>query len=107
MSESTEQVQAIGRLWNEFSQEPFPDSLRHATFRGAELWLIELDIAGCVLGWLNNSGLLGSKDRVLLQRRIEDLAGVIPEINDPAGTQYCRRLHQLALRVSRNLSSAK
>ncbi|MEU8465919.1 hypothetical protein [Streptomyces sp. NPDC029003] len=71
MSESTEPAQTTDRLWHEFRQEPFPDSLRDATFGGTDLWLIELDIAGCVLRRLDNSGPLESKDSVLLQSCIE------------------------------------
>ncbi len=107
VSESTEQVQTTDRLWQEFRQEPFPDSLRRATFGGTDVWLIELDIAGCVLRWLDNNGTLDSKNSILLQSRIEDLDRVIPEINDPVGGQYCQRLHQLAVLVSRNLPSTK
>ncbi|MEU9144011.1 hypothetical protein [Streptomyces sp. NPDC048349] len=103
MSESTEQVETADRLWQEFRQEPFPDSLRHATYGGTHVWLLELDIAGCVLRWLDNSGTLDSNDSILLQSRIEDLDRVIPEINDLAGAQYCQRLHQLAVLASRNL----
>ncbi|MFD3328427.1 hypothetical protein [Streptomyces sp. NPDC058701] len=107
MNESTEQVETTGRLWQEFRQEPFPDSLRHATFGDTHVWLLELDIVGCVLRWLDNGGTLDSKNRILLQSRIEDLDRVIPEINDPVGAQYCRRLHQLAVLASRNLPSTK
>ncbi|MGW6407204.1 hypothetical protein ACWF95_08535 [Streptomyces vinaceus] len=105
VSESTEQVQTTDRLWQEFRQGPFPDSLRHAAFGGTDVWLIELDIAGCVLRWLDNSGPLDSKSGFLLQSRIEDLDRVLPEINDPVATEYCQRLHQIAVLVSRNLSS--
>ncbi|WP_158943727.1 hypothetical protein [Streptomyces sp. NRRL S-378] len=107
MSESTERVQTADRLWQEFRQEPFPDSLRRATFGGTRVWLLELDIAGCVLRWLDSSGTLDSKNSILLQSRIEDLDRVIPEINDLVGAQYCQRLHQLAALVSRNLPSTK
>ncbi|MFD3680233.1 hypothetical protein [Streptomyces sp. NPDC058613] len=107
MNESTEQVQTTDRLWQEFRQEPFPDSLRHATFGDTHVWLLELDIAGCVIRWLDNSGTLDSKNSILLQSRIEDLDRVIPDINDPVGAQYCQRLHQLAVLVSRNLPSTK
>ncbi|MFI7359397.1 hypothetical protein ACIBTP_36370 [Streptomyces avidinii] len=102
MSESTEQVQTARRLWEERRQEPFPDSLRRVTFEGTDVWLLELDIAGCVLRWLDNGGPLDSKNSVLLQSCIEDLERVIPEISDPAAVQYCRRLHRLAVLVSRN-----
>ncbi|MGW7450027.1 hypothetical protein [Streptomyces sp. NPDC054787] len=107
MSESTEQVQTADRLWQEFRREPFPDSLRRAAFEGTDVWLIELDIAGCVLRWLDSNGTLDAKDSILLQSRIEDLDRVIPEINDPVGGKYCQRLHQLAVLVSRNLPSTK
>ncbi|MGW2588237.1 hypothetical protein ACWCYZ_44545 [Streptomyces virginiae] len=107
MSESTEQVQTTDRLWQEFRRGPFPDSLRHATFGGTDVWLIELDIAGCVLRWLDRSCPLDSKNSSLLQSRIEDLDRVIPEIDDPVGTQYCQRLRQLAVLVSRNLSGTE
>ncbi|MEV7579114.1 hypothetical protein ACIRUY_27705 [Streptomyces erythrochromogenes] len=107
MSESTEQVQTTDRLWREFHQRPFPDSLRRLTFGGTDVWLIKLDIAGCVLRWIDNSGPLDSKNSILLQSRIEDLDRVIPEFNDPVGTQYCQQLHQLAVLTSRDLSSTK
>lgn len=105
VSESTDPVQTIDRLWQEFRQEPFPDSLRRATFEGTDVWFIELDIAGCVLRWLGNNGTLDSTNSILLQSRIEDLDRVIPEINDPVGGQYCQRLHQFAVLVSQNLPS--
>ncbi|MFF0217656.1 hypothetical protein [Streptomyces vinaceus] len=104
MSESTEQVQATDRLWQEFRQGPFPDSLRHATFGDTDVWLVELDIAGCVLRRLDDGGPLNSENSVLLQSRIEDLNRVIPELNDPVATQYCERLLQLAVLVSGNPS---
>ncbi|MFJ7272039.1 hypothetical protein ACIQV3_36335 [Streptomyces sp. NPDC099050] len=62
MSESTEQVQTTDRLWQEFRQEPFPDSLRHAAFGVTDVWLLEFGIAGCVVRWLDNSGPLDSKN---------------------------------------------
>ncbi|MFF3216775.1 hypothetical protein ACFYYB_39910 [Streptomyces sp. NPDC002886] len=101
MSESTEQVQTADHLWREFRQEPFPDSLRHVTFGGTDVWLIEFDIAGCVVRWLDNGGALDSENSILLQSRIEDLDRVIPEVDDPVGAQYCRQLRRLALLVSR------
>ncbi|MCX5409705.1 hypothetical protein OHA37_38340 [Streptomyces sp. NBC_00335] len=102
MSESTEQVQTADRLWQEFRREPFPDSLRHAAFGGAHVWLLELDIAGCVLRWLDSGGTLDPKNSLLLQNCIEGLEQVMPEIMDLEGAQYCRRLHQLAVLASRN-----
>ncbi|MFD6229901.1 hypothetical protein ACFWFZ_23960 [Streptomyces sp. NPDC060232] len=107
MSESTEQVRTTDRLWQEFCQEPFPDSLRRATFGGTDVWLIDLDIAGCVLRWLDNNGTLDPKNSILLQSRIADLDRVISEIKDVAAVQYCQRLHQFALLVSRNLPGTK
>ncbi|MFF9869623.1 hypothetical protein ACF1G0_30220 [Streptomyces sp. NPDC013953] len=98
MSESTEQVQTADRLWEEHRHEPFPDNLRRATFGGTHLWLLELEIAGCVLRWLDNGGSLDSNNSILLQSCIKDLDRVI---------LYCQRLHQLAVLVSRNLPSTK
>ncbi|MFI8392830.1 hypothetical protein [Streptomyces sp. NPDC085540] len=105
MIEPAEQVQTAGRLWQEHRQEPFPDSLRGVTFEGTHVWLLDLDIAGCVLRWLESGGTLDSKNSRLVQSCIEDLDRVIPNINDPAGARYCQRLHQLAVLVSRNPSS--
>ncbi|MBT2481826.1 hypothetical protein [Streptomyces sp. ISL-94] len=104
MSESTEQMQTAGRLWQEHRHAPFPDSLRRAKFGGADMWLLDLYTAGCVLRWLDNGGTLDSKNSRILQSCIEDLDRAIPEINEPAGAQYCQRLHQLAVLVSRNLT---
>ncbi|WP_030389552.1 hypothetical protein [Streptomyces sp. NRRL S-241] len=105
MSELTEQVQTADRLWEEHRHEPFPDSLRHATFAGTHVWLIDLDIAGCVLHWLDNGGTLDPKNSILLQSRVEDLGRVIPEIDDPTAADYCQRLHQLAVLVSTSTPS--
>jgi hypothetical protein len=107
VSESTEQVQTADRLWQEHRQAPFPDSLRRAEFGGTDVWLLDLYTAGCVLAWLDNGGTLDAENGLILQSCIEDLDRVIPEINDPAGAQYCQRLRQLAVLVSRNLASPK
>lgn len=105
MSESAEQVQTAGRLWEEHRREPFPDSLRNATFEGTHVWLLELDIAGCVIRWLESGGTLDVQNSRSVQSRIEDLDRIIPEINDPKGAQYCQQLRQLAVLVSKNPSS--
>ncbi len=48
-----------------------------------------------------------AQNGLLLQSCIEVLDRAIPEANDPAGAEYCRRLHQLAVLVSRNRASSK
>ncbi|MFJ3175941.1 hypothetical protein ACIPJK_34930 [Streptomyces roseus] len=107
MSESTEQIQNADRLWEEHRHEPFPDNLRRATFGDTHVWLLELDIVGCVLRWRDNGGTLDSKDSLLLQSCIKDLDRVISEINDPTAAHYCQRLHQLAVLVAENTPSTK
>ncbi|MFI8345189.1 hypothetical protein ACIF8W_34745 [Streptomyces sp. NPDC085639] len=104
MSESTERVQTADRLWEEHRHDPFPDSLRHATFAGTHVWLLDLDIAGCVLRWLDNGGTLDPKNIILLQSRVEDLDRLIPEIDDPTAAEYCQRLRQLAVLGSTSTS---
>lgn len=106
VSESSKQVQNAARLWHEHLQAPFPASLRGVEFGGADMVLLDADTAGCVLTWLNN-GALDPMRTGILQRCIEDLDRVIPQITEPAGTQYYERLRQLALLASRALSSAK
>ncbi|WP_245727790.1 hypothetical protein [Streptomyces vietnamensis] len=69
--------------------------------------LLDADTAGCVLTWLNNGGALDPKRTRILQSCIEDLDRVIPQITEPAGTQYYERLRQLALLASRALSSTE
>ncbi|MFJ3818552.1 hypothetical protein [Streptomyces sp. NPDC090056] len=107
MSESSEQVQKAARLWHEHLHAPFPASLRGAEFGDTDMVLLDADTAGCVLTWLNSGGALDPKRIRILQSCIEDLNRVIPQITEPAGTQYYERLRQLALLVSRTLSSTK
>lgn len=107
MSESAEQVQTAGRLWQEHRQAPFPDSLRRAKFEATDVWLLDLYTAGCVLAWLNNDGTLDAENERILLSCIEDLDRAIPGIKDPAGAQYLQRLHQLAVLVSKNLASTR
>lgn len=107
VSESSEHVRNAARLWHEHLQAPFPASLRGAEFGGTDMVLLDADTAGCVLTWLNNGGALDPKRTRILQSCIEDLDRVIPQITEPAGTQYYERLRQLALLVSRALSSPK
>ncbi|MER7759838.1 hypothetical protein [Streptomyces sp. NPDC097619] len=106
MSQSTERAQAVDRAWQELRRAPFPDSLRGATFAGADVWLIEWDIAGCVVRWIDD-GVLDAEDGALLRSRVEDLGRVVPEIGEPAGGEYCRRLRRLALLVSEDLPRAR
>ncbi|MEU6619735.1 hypothetical protein ABZ926_02925 [Streptomyces litmocidini] len=40
----------------------------------------------------------------ILQSCIEDLDRVVPQLTEPAGTQYYERLRRLALLVARTLS---
>ncbi|MFG2986426.1 hypothetical protein ACGFYQ_35130 [Streptomyces sp. NPDC048258] len=104
MSTSSEQMQNAARLWHEHRYAPFPAGLRRAKGGGTDVWLLDLYTAGCVVAWLNNGGTLDPENSRILQSCIEDLDQFVPEINDPAGTQYYQRLHQLALLVSRDLT---
>ncbi|MFD5733479.1 hypothetical protein ACFWIY_11670 [Streptomyces sioyaensis] len=103
VTRSSEHVQSAARLWQEHRHAPFPADLRGAELAGADMVLLDADIAGCVFTWLNNSGTLAPKRSRILRRCIEDLDRVLPEITEPAGIQYYQRLRQLALLVSATL----
>ncbi|MFI5828459.1 hypothetical protein ACIA6C_14485 [Streptomyces sp. NPDC051578] len=105
VSESSEQMQNAGRLWHEHLDAPFPASLRGAEFGDTDMVLLDAETAGCVLTWLNNGGVLDAERTSILQGCIENLDRVIPQIAEPAGTQYYERLRQLAVLVARALSS--
>ncbi|MGW1517261.1 hypothetical protein [Streptomyces sp. NPDC002287] len=104
MSTSTEQMQAADRLWQEHRHEPFPDGLRRAAPGGTDVWLLELDIAGCVLRWFDDGGTPDAQRSSFLRSCVEDLGRVIPELDDPAAAAYCRRLRRLAVLVSGDLT---
>lgn len=104
VSETTEQMQTVARLWQEHRQASFPDSLRSAKFAGMYVWPLDLYTAGCVLHWLDNGCTLDLGNCRIVQSCIEDLARVLPEIVEPAAAQYCQRLHELAVLVAGDLS---
>ncbi|WP_218779463.1 hypothetical protein [Streptomyces sp. NRRL B-24572] len=106
VSESSEQVHAA-QLWHEHLHAPFPASQRGVEFGDTDMVLLDAETAGCVLTWLNNGGVLDPERTRILEGCIEDLDRVIPQITEPAGTQYYERLRQLALLVARTLSSTK
>ncbi|MFJ4776576.1 hypothetical protein [Streptomyces sp. NPDC088762] len=105
MSESSEQARSAARLWHEHRRAPFPDSLRGAE-GGTDMWLLDLYTAGCVVAWLAHGGTLDSENSRILQKCLDELQHVVPEINEPAAAQYYQRLHRLALLVSGNSSPA-
>ncbi|MEU7068162.1 hypothetical protein [Streptomyces sp. NPDC046161] len=107
MSEPSVQVQNAGRLWHEHLHTPFPASLRGVEFGDTDMVLLDTETAGCVITWLDNGGVLDPERTRILQGCIENLDRVIPQITELAGAQYYERLRQLALLVSRALSSTK
>ncbi|GGT24799.1 hypothetical protein GCM10010286_57760 [Streptomyces toxytricini] len=106
MNDSAEQAQTADRLWQEHRQEPFPDSLRQVTFDGTDVWLLEWGVAGSLVRRLDHGRPLDAEDRALLQSCIDELDRVIPEMSEPAGAHYCRRLLRLAALVLGNTLSA-
>ncbi|MCZ1007901.1 hypothetical protein [Streptomyces lydicus] len=104
MSRLSEQVQNAVPLWDEHLRTPFPAGLRGVEFGGTDLVLLDAEIAGCVLTWLNNGGTLDPERTRVLRSRIEDLDRVLPQIPGSAGVRYCQRLRRLALLVSAALS---
>ncbi|MEW2252698.1 hypothetical protein AB0907_35910 [Streptomyces sp. NPDC006975] len=101
MSESSEHLRPVARLWSEHRRAPFPAGLRGSEIGGTDLVLLDANTAGCVLTWLNNGGALDGQGIRALHECIEDLDRIVPRITVPAGARYYARLRQLAVHVAR------
>ncbi|MFE0421581.1 hypothetical protein [Streptomyces sp. NPDC058953] len=100
MNRSSERLRDAAALWDEQRRAPFPAGLRGVAFGDTDLVLLDADIAGCVLTWLNNDGVLDLWRIGILRGCVEDLDRVIPELTPltgPAGVRYYERLRRLAL----------
>ncbi|MFD9542294.1 hypothetical protein [Streptomyces sp. NPDC060022] len=100
MKRTTEPEAAVARLWQEHLGARFPAELRGAELAGADMVLLDADIAGCVSVWLNNGGALDTERLSILRDCIAALEQILSLLNEPAGLRYYQRLHQLALSVS-------
>ncbi|MEV0982532.1 hypothetical protein [Streptomyces sp. NPDC049915] len=98
------EYQNAAQLWQEHLDAAFPAHLRGVEFEDVDMVMLDAGTAGCVYTWINNGGVLDYERRRILQRCIEDLDRVIPHISDRSGRQYYKRLHRLALLVSRSLA---
>jgi hypothetical protein len=70
-----------------------------------DMVMLDADTAGCTSAWINNGGALDPRRKRILQTCAEDLGRVVPQVSDPAGRQYYRRLHQLAILVLEALNT--
>ncbi|MFE1589285.1 hypothetical protein [Streptomyces sp. NPDC059402] len=94
------QIQSAALLWQKHRDAEFPANLRGVEVEDIDMVLLDADTAGCASTWINNGGTLDPQRRRFLQRCVEDLGRVIPQISDPSGHQYYQRLHRLALLIS-------
>jgi hypothetical protein len=80
------------RLWDEHMSAPFPSRLRGEEIDGVEMVLLDADIAGCVSTWLGNHGRLDEQRQGVLKSCLDDLARVLPLLDDVEEHAYYERL---------------
>ncbi|WP_242584802.1 hypothetical protein [Streptomyces sp. MST-110588] len=84
----------LARLWEDHLRAPFPDGFRGVDFDGADLVLLDADVAGLVQrelkGGLDDSGI------AYLRGCIADLDKIIPLINEEYCTSYFTKLRTMA-----------
>ena len=85
------------RLWAEHMSAPFPPRLRGVDIEGVEMVLLDADIAGCVITWLESGGRLDERRRAWLQRSLDDLDRILPRLEDAEEHAYYERLRSVAL----------
>lgn len=100
MEATTEPEAAVARLWQEHLRARFPAALRGAELAGADMVLLDADIAGCVSVRMNTGEALDAERLGILRDCIADLDRVLPLLGEPEGLGYYRRLRRLALFAS-------
>lgn len=92
-----EQVEAVARLWDAHLRAEFPAQLRGAELAGADMVLLDADVAGCVSTWLQTRGHLDDWRTGLLMQCVNDLDRVLPLLAGAGAFAYYERLRVMAV----------
>jgi len=95
-------------LWQEHVAAPFPKGLRGKDVNGIDFVLLDANIAGCVITFLER-GSLNMYQAVMLGLSYRDASYVAPILNDEGAAYFWRleRLAELVLKeVARNTQPA-
>jgi hypothetical protein len=98
MSPDDHAQDAASRLWAEHEDAEFP-ALGGDGRGGIDLVLLDADVAGCVLSWLDSSGRLDPASAKIVAACLSDLDRVLPLLTDEQEVVYFRRLRKLATMV--------
>jgi hypothetical protein len=93
---------AILHLWQQHELAAFPPGCRGADVDGVHLVLVDADVAGCVLTFLE-SGTLDAQRHEILQRCAADIERILPQLDQQA-TVHFQRLGALAALVLERLN---
>ncbi|SFE29137.1 hypothetical protein SAMN05216251_102394 [Actinacidiphila alni] len=86
----------VARLWREHVRAPFPGGLRGAERAGADLVLVDAQVAGVVTAWLRNKGALDARRRDVALDCAARLERIMPTLGDGDDPRYWSRLGELA-----------
>ena len=94
MATNRQTTEAVSRLWDEHRNAEFPAGLAGEELAGADLVMLDADVAGCVVTWIGNAGRLDPTRSKVLGRCVSDLDRVLHLINDAQRKRYFERLRE-------------
>jgi len=74
----------IKQLWEQHERRPFPAGCRGKEVQGLSLTMLESEIGGLILSFINTEGVLSSRQSGTLAGYDEKLAGVVDELDGEA-----------------------
>ncbi|MBW6433472.1 hypothetical protein KZ829_06910 [Actinoplanes hulinensis] len=92
-----DRVAAVIELWKTHREAAFPSRLRGEDVVGVEMVMLDSDVAGCIMIWLNNDGDIDDRRWNILAACEQDLNRVIPELADYEASYYQRLLDMAVL----------
>jgi hypothetical protein len=99
MESRTDRLALVARLYAAYRQAPYPARLRGADIAGADMVLLDADVAGCVQTWLANDGTLEPRLWDALSRCLEQLDRAVPLLSRTEQAAYFSAARTLALAV--------
>ena len=94
MEFSPELLEQVRQRWAEFEVRGFPEGHRTKQFQGKTLTLLQSEIAGFIMTYLQTGGALGSRQVMHLQDSLQVVNSALPEMSDD-GKEHFKELTEL------------
>ncbi len=88
-------IQEISTRWNALEAKPFPDGYRAKSLGEKSFTLFQSEVAGFIMAYIQTDGSLGARQRIAIEKAIQELDEVLPELTDEA-KEYFGELKELA-----------